>query len=198
MPKYKFIITLPHKEVIDSEYDIDGHTSWPNISQAGPVVQKGIFDSYEEAKEYASSFEVFKYIIKYGEDDYLDSYESIDEGLYYISYFDAEDAARYDLGIDLGDGMVVVHPNEYLVEKVEEDPENDIPAGVYKYILKYNEELVLDSLKDMNEYFDTVDEAEHAAKFVMEDYEYVPDEIPYKVKPIEFADVQIVEADEQG
>lgn len=50
----------------------------------------------------------------------------------------------------------------------------------------------------MNEYFDTVDEAEHAAKFVMEDYEYVPDEIPYKVKTIEFADVQIVEADEQG
>ena len=61
--KYKFVLTLPGDIEVDSAEEIDGHMSWPNYSQADPVFYKGIFDSYEEAKEYATSFNVYKYIL---------------------------------------------------------------------------------------------------------------------------------------
>jgi hypothetical protein len=61
--QYKFILTLPNEVVIDSAEEIHNHMSWPNWSQADPVRYRGIFDSYEVAKEYASKFKIYKYIL---------------------------------------------------------------------------------------------------------------------------------------
>ena len=61
--KYKFISTLPNEVDVDSKPEIDGHMSWPNCSQAEPVFYKGIFDSYDDAREYASKFKTDKYTL---------------------------------------------------------------------------------------------------------------------------------------
>lgn len=192
MAAYKFILTLPFEVEIDSAEEIEGHVSWPNWSQADPVRYRGIFDSYDEAKEYASEFEVYKYIIS---DMHYDSFECEDYGGYFLSIFDAEDAACRDLGIEPGEG-IIVHP-EYMVEEVvEEDPENDIPANVYKYTLHYNGVCVVDSIEEYHEYFETYDEAVEAAKATAEDYDIDSGVIPYELETIEIVNIEIVEIDE--
>ena len=76
MKKYKFILTLDEYTRVDSAEEIEGHVSWPNYSQADPVRYKGVFDTYEEAKEYASNFSLYKYLDFW---DYYDSYEEARE-----------------------------------------------------------------------------------------------------------------------
>ena len=132
MKKYKFIITLDKYTQVDSAEEIEGHVSWPNYSQAEPVHYRGVFDTYEEAKEYASNFSLYKYVTN-------DGYDSSDdyENPYFISIFDAEDALCSLMGVEPGDAFCV-HPDSYTVEEImEEDAENDIPAGVYKYCYNY-------------------------------------------------------------
>ena len=192
MPKYKFILTLPNEVEIDSAEEIDGCVSWPNWSQADPVRSKGIFDSYAEAEKYASEFEIYKYII---EDMNYDSFECEEYGGYFFSIFDAEDAACRDLDIEPGEG-ITVHP-EYTIEEVtEEDPENEIPAGVYKYTLHYDGEYLVDSIEEYAEYFDTADEAAEAAEEAAEEYDIDSGIIPYKLETIEILNIEIVEVDE--
>lgn len=192
MPKYKFILSLPYDVEIDSAEEIEGHISWPNWSQADPVRYQGVFDSYAEAEQYASEFEIYKYIL---EDMHYDSFACEECGGYFLSIFDAEDAACRDLDIEPGEG-ITVHP-EYTVEEVtEEDAEAGIPAGVYKYTLRYNGACLEDSIEDYTRYFDTYDEAAQAAKEFAEEYDIDSGESPYKLELIEILNIEIVEMDE--
>lgn len=192
MPKYKFILTLPNELEIDSAEEIEGHVAWPNWSQADPVRYDGVFDSYDEAEKYASEFEIYKYIL---EDMHYDSFECEEYGGYFISIFDAEDAACRDLGIEPGEGMIV-HP-EYTVEEVtEDDPEIDLSAGMYKYTLHYNGACVEDSVEDYVMFFDTYEEAMESAKSAAEEYDIDSGIIPYKLETIEILNIEIVEIDE--
>jgi hypothetical protein len=193
MKKYKFIITLDKYTQVDSAEEIEGHVSWPNYSQAGPVHYRGVFDTYEEAKEYASNFSLYKYVTN-------DGYDSSDdyENPYFISIFDAEDALCALMGVEPGDAFCV-HPDSYIVEEItEEDAENDIPAGVYKYRYIYEGECVYDSLDEDGDYYDSYDEAREAAESYMEDYEIQTDEYPCDwLYPIEAEKVEIVEFDDE-
>ena len=192
--KYKFILTLPYDYEIDSQYAIEGHVSWPNWSQADPVHYKGIFNTAEEAQTYASGFKVYKYILK-GDYEY-DSFEDAagsETPPYYISIFDAEAAACQKLGISPGDTLTV-HP-EFTVEEAAEDPENDIPGGVYKYILHHNGQCLLDSIEENSEYFDSYEEAQAAAEETANDYDIETDELAYELKEIEIVDIRIEETD---
>lgn len=198
MEKYKFILTIPYEFEVDSQYEIDGHMAWPNWSQADPVFYKGIFNTEDEAKAYASEFKIYKYILK-GECSY-DSFE--DEAgagsecpKYYISIFDAEDAALND--VDNQDGYwIIVHP-EYTVEMVmEEDIENEIPSGVYKYRLHHNGEDLLDSVEKYGEYYETFDDAERAAREASDEYNIETDESAFELETIEILNIEIVKIDD--
>jgi hypothetical protein len=193
MKKYKFIITLDKYTQVDSAEEIEGHVSWPNYSQAGPVHYRGVFDTYEEAKEYASNFSLYKYVTNDGYDS-SDDYETP----YFISIFDAEDALCALMGVEPGDAFCV-HPDSYTVEEItEEDTENDIPAGVYKYRYIYKGECVYDSVDEDGDYYDSYDEARKAAESYMEDYEIQTDEYPCDwLYPIEAEKVEIVEFDDE-
>ena len=191
MKKYKFIITLDEYTQVDSAEEIEGHVSWPNYSQADPVRYRGVFDTYEEAKEYASNFSLYKYITNDGYDSSEDEYNP-----YFISIFDAEDAVCAFMGVEPGD-PISAHPDEYIVEELEADPENEIPAGAYKYCLVYKGERVYDSLAEYGDYYDSYDEACEAAESYMEDYEISTGEYPCDwVYPIEAEQVEIVEFEE--
>jgi hypothetical protein len=193
MRKYKFIITLDKYTQVDSAEEIEGHVSWPNYSQAGPVHYRGVFDTYEEAKEYASNFSLYKYVTNDGYDS-SDDYETP----YFISIFDAEDALCALMGVEPGDAFCV-HPDSYTVEEItEEDTENDIPAGVYKYRYIYKGECVYDSVDEDGDYYDSYDEAREAAESYMEDYEIQTDEYPCDwLYPIEAEKVEIMEFDDE-
>ena len=193
MKKYKFIITLDKYTQVDSAEEIEGHVSWPNYSHAGPVHYRGVFDTYEEAKEYASNFSLYKYVTNDGYDS-SDDYETP----YFISIFDAEDALCALMGVEPGDAFCV-HPDSYTVEEItEEDTENDIPAGVYKYRYIYKGECVYDSVDEDGDYYDSYDEAREAAASYMEDYEIQTDEYPCDwLYPIEAEKVEIVEFDDE-
>jgi hypothetical protein len=193
MKKYKFIITLSYDIKVDSAEEIEGHVSWPNYSQAEPIRYRGIFDTYEEAKEYASNFSLYKYVTNDGYDS-SDDYETP----YFISIFDAEDAVCALMGVEPGDAFCV-HPDSYTVEEItEEDTENDIPAGVYKYRYIYKGECVYDSVDEDGDYYDSYDEAREAAESYMEDYEIQTDEYPCDwLYPIEAEKVEIVEFDDE-
>ena len=183
--KYKFILTLPYDIEVDSSEEIEGHVSWPNYSQAGPVRYKGIFDSYDEAKRYAADFDIYKYVLN---KEGYDSYESEDEPIFFISIYDAEDAVCYYLGIIPGDPYCE-HPDSYTVEETDCDGEQ-----VYKYLLFYEGERVYDST-DEDGYFDTYEEAEKAAKYAMKDFEVELGGLDeyYSLEPVEISDIRIEE-----
>lgn len=192
MKKYKFILTLDEYTRVDSAEEIEGHVSWPNYSQATPVRYRGVFDTYEEAENYASNFNLYKYVTSGGDDSSYD-----DECPYFISIFDAEDAVCALMGMDPGDA-VCVHPDKYIVEELEEDPEYDVPEGVYKYCYLYEGKRVYDSFKDDDGYYDSYDEAREAAESYIEDYEIPTDEYPSDwLFPIEAEKVEIVEFDDE-
>ena len=191
MKKYKFIITLNEYTQVDSAEEIEGHVSWPNYSQAEPIHYQGVFDAYEEAEKYASNFSLYKYVTNDGYDSSEDEYNP-----YFISIYDAEDAVCAFMGMEPGEPFCV-HPDEYVVEELEEDPENEIPAGAYKYRLLYGGECVYDSVDD-DEYYDSYEEAREAAESYMEDYEIPTDEYPSDwLYPIEAEKVEIVEFDDE-
>ena len=183
--KYKFILTLPNDIEVDSAEEIEGHVSWPNYSQAEPIRYRGIFDSCEEAKEYASNFNLYKYILN--EQGY-DSFESEDEPLYYISIFDAEDAVCAWLGITPGDPYCE-NPDSYIVEETEADGNK-----VYKYLLFRADECVLDS-SDEEEYFDSYEDAEESAQWAKENFDVELGGLGeyYSLEPIEILDIRIEE-----
>ena len=193
MKKYKFILTLDEYTRVDSAEEIEGHVSWPNYSQAEPIRYQGVFDTYEEAEKYASNFSLYKYITNDGYDSSHDEYNP-----YFISIFDAEDAVCALMGIEPGD-PIPAHPDDYTVEEItEEDPENDIPAGTYKYRFLYEGECVYDSLDEYGDYYDSYDEAREAAESYMEDYEIQTDEYPSDwLYPIEAEKIEIVEFDDE-
>lgn len=194
MSKYKFILTLPYEFEIDSEHEIEGHMSWPNYSQADPVWYRGIFDTYEEAKTYAENFTVYKYILKYYYFHPYDSFEDEDEcAKYFISIFDAEDAACAELGIFPGDKVT---PAEYKVEQIKRaSAKKGIPAGTYKYRLFDQGKCFLDSVKEYDEYFESESDAEYAALAAARNNPVKIDELPYELTPIEILNIDIVEID---
>ncbi len=186
--KYKFVLTLPGNVEVDSAEEIEGHMSWPNYSQADPVFYKGVFDSYDEAMEYGAEFRIYKYVLN---NDGYDSYFSEDEPLFFISIFDAEDAVCAYLGISPGDPYCE-HPDSYTVEETEYEGNK-----VYKYLLYYDGECVCDSL-DEDEYYDTYDEAEHAAEWTKDDFEVELGGLGkyYSLEEVEIVDVRIEEISE--
>ena len=135
--------------------------AWPNYSQADPVFYKGVFDSYEKAKEYASDFDIYKYVLI---KDGYDSFKSEDEPIYFISIYDAEDAVCSYLGIIPGDPYCE-HPDNYSIEETEYEGNK-----VYKYSLYYDGECVYDSFEE-DEYFDTYEEAEDEVQYRKEDFD---------------------------
>ena len=192
MKKYKFIITLDEYTQVDSAEEIEGHVSWPNYSQADPVCYKGVFDTYEEAKEYASNFSLYKYVTNDGYDSSENEYNP-----YFISIFDAEDAVCALMGVEPGD-HICTHPDGYIVEALEEDPEYDIPDGVYKYCYLYEGKRVYDSFEDDDGYYESYDKAREVAELFIEEYEIPTDEYPSDwLYPIEVEKVEIVEFDEE-
>ena len=193
MKKYKFILTLDEYTRVDSAEEIEGHVSWPNYSQADPVRYRGVFDTYEEAEKYASNFSLYKYVTNDGYDSSNDECNP-----YFISIFDAEDDLCALMGVEPGEPFCV-HPDSYTVEEItEEDAENDIPAGVYKYCYIYEGECVYDSLEEDGNYYDSYDEADEAAESYMEDYKVETDEYPSDwLYPIEAEMVEIVEFDDE-
>ena len=191
MKKYKFILTLDKYTQVDSAEEIEGHVSWPNFSQASPVRYRGIFDTYEEAEEYASKFQLYKYVT---DDGYDSSYDECNP--YFISIFDAEDDLCALLGVEPGD-PICAHPDDFVVEEItEEDTENDIPAGVFKYCFIYEGERVYDSVDDSGDYYDTDDEAREAAESYIGEHEIDTGVYPCDwLFPIEVEKVEIVEFD---
>ena len=192
MKKYKFILTLNEYTKVDSAEEIEGHVSWPNYSQADPVHYRGVFDTYEEAEEYASNFSLYKYITSDGYDSSNDDAEP-----YFISIFDAEDDLCALMGVEPGEPFCV-HPDGYIVEALEEDPEYDIPEGVYKYCYLYGGKRVYDSLEDDDGYYISYDKAREVAEFFIEEFEIPTDEYPSDwLYPIEVEKVEIVEFDDE-
>ena len=186
--KYKFILILPYDIEVDSEEEIEGHVSWPNYSQASPRTYKGVFDSYEEALEYAKDFSLYKYVI----DSYCyDSFESEDFPVYFVSIFDAEDAVCNYLGITPGD-PVCVNADEFTIEEIEYEGNK-----VYKYCLYYNDECVYDSI-DEDIYYDSYDDALYDAEIAKSDFEVELGGLDeyYSLEPIETVDIRIEKIEE--
>ena len=194
MKKFKFILTLPDGMEVDRAEEIEGHVSWPNYSQAEPVRYRGVFNTYEEAREYAADFNLYKYVTNDG----YDSFEhGDDEYPYFISIYDAEDAVCAFMDVEPGCPFCV-HPDKYSVEELEEDPENDIPAGAYKYCFIYDGKQIFDSFADGYEFYDTQDEACKAAEAYIREYEIQTDEYPCDwLYPIENKKFEIVEFDDE-
>ena len=71
MKKYKFILTLDEYTTFDSAVELEGLVNWPNYSQPYPEHYRGVFDTYEEAKEYAANFWLYKRIMNDGYAEYL-------------------------------------------------------------------------------------------------------------------------------
>lgn len=186
--KYKFILILPYDIEVDSEEEIEGHVSWPNYSQASPIEYQGVFDTYEEALEYAKDFSLYKYVLNYSG---YDSYESEDFPEYYISIFDAEDAVCNYLGITPGDS-VCVNADEFKVEEIEYEGNK-----VYKYCLYYNGECVYDSI-DEDIYYDTYDDALYDAEIAQSDFEVELGGLDeyYSLEEIETVDIRIEKIEE--
>ena len=132
---------------------------------------------------------------KCGADEGYDS-SNDDCNPYFISIFDAEDDLCALLGVEPGD-PICAHPDDYVVEEItEEDTENDVPAGVFRYCFIYEGERVCDSLANFDEYYDTYDEAREAAESYIEKYEIETDVYPCdRLFPIEVEKVEIVEFD---
>ena len=195
MSKYKFILTLPYGVTVDSAEEIEGHVSWPNYSQAEPIRYRGVFDSYDEAKEYADNFTVYKFELSDG----YDSFGQDDYCPYFVSIYDAEDAVCAYTGMNPGE-PVCVHPDGYTVEEIKEAiPEKDIPAGIYKYCLHYDGNCVYDSVDswEWGEYFDTYEEAREEAESYAKEYDVETDEYPCDwIHPIEILNIEIVEIEE--
>ena len=210
--KYQFILTLPYEDEIYSAEDIEGHLSWPNHSQSDPVSSPGIFDTYEEALEAGRAFKVYQYV---NVSCQWYSYDDTEEGGYYLSYYDAQDAA---INANTSrDGSI--HPTEYRIEEVEveededtgsswfddETPEEDIEViernesngsrkvKAYKYLFFLADTCVYDSM-DNEEYYYSYEHAENAAMREMDrfDCEYVPDGA-YEIEQIEGVDVRVEE-----
>lgn len=181
--RFKFILTLPGDIEVDSAVSIHKHMAWPNYSQADPVFYKGIFDTYEEAEKYASEFEIYKYTT-----DGYDSFEDDYEPLYYVSIFDAEDAAAASCGVEPGE-WIYPNPDEYRIEQFQLDGET-----VYKYCLYYNDKLVFDSYDDEEIYYDSKENAEEDAERACQEYEIEEEgECPYELETVEILKVRIEE-----
>lgn len=178
MKKYKFILTLDEYTTFDSAVELEGLVNWPNHSQPYPEHYRGVFDTYEEAKEYAENFWLYKHITN---DGYAE---------YFTSIFDVEDAVC---------DPICIHPDDYIVEEItEEDTENDIPAGVYKFCYIYEGERVFDSLDEWGVYYDSYDEAREVAESNIEYYEIPTVEYPSdRLYLIKAENVEIVEFDDE-
>jgi hypothetical protein len=194
MKKYKFLIKLSDDIEVDSAEEIEAHVSWPNYSQADPIRYRGIFDTYEEAEKYASNFTLYKYVTNDG----YDSFDYDEEDPYFISIFDAEDAVCAMLDVEPGTPFYT-NPDEYIVEEItEEDEENDISAGTYRYYFVYEGERIYDSLYDGGVCYDSHEEACEAAEGYIGEYEVPTDEYPCDwLFPIEAEGVEIVEFDDE-
>ncbi|MCR5349240.1 MAG: hypothetical protein K6E59_06530 [Bacilli bacterium] len=76
--KYKYILTLEDDIEVDSAEEIEGRVVSSSRSQTDPYSMKGVFDSYEEAKEAASKRRAYRVKIHYrykdGGSQYYDSY----------------------------------------------------------------------------------------------------------------------------
>lgn len=180
--RYKYILTLPHGVEVDGE-QVDGHMSWPNYSQAEPVVYDGIFDSREDAEKYAAEYRVYKYTLNtVGCDSFEDGEEL------FLSIYDAEDAVCRRLGIKPGDPYCV-HPDRYVIEEIRHEGE-----VAYKYRLFHGNECIFDCT-DEGDYFDKYERAEDWAQVNMEELEISLGGLGdyYSLVPIETVSVRIEE-----
>lgn len=182
--KYKFILTLPDDYEVDSALEIEGHMSCGNYSQAEPFRHKGVFDTYEEAEACASKFEIYKYTGQYGYDSYYDE----EEPRYYVSIYDAEDAAAAAFDVEPGE-MIYPTADDYSVEEIEVEGET-----VYKYILYYDGNAVYDSAEENELYFETYEEAEEEARCEQDSFEVEEaGECPYALETVEILGIRIEE-----
>ena len=198
MKKYKFILTVvdngDNEYEIDSAEDIEGHVVWPSWSQADPYTYRGIFDSYNEAKEYAEKFKLYKYIIR---DGGWDSFEDEDDWLecgrgFYLSREDASEAAAQFCG-ESDEGPSTLSLDDIDKIKVKKiTGKEGIPEGSYKFVIIFRGKVVFDSIEEQGSYYDNEDDALEGAKETLEDGE-VCDYDSYVIKNIEIAKREVVE-----
>ena len=196
MKKYKFILTLPYGEEIDSAEQIEGHHVTGNYSHAETMILDGVFDTYEDAKTTAEGFKVYKYIAHLEPlVDWWDSYEDQDEeGEYYLSYAEAESAACYYYGISdeypieapYAEVRLVGHDREYN-PKFDRGDEGE---RVFHYVIVFNDDVLEDS-RESGLTFDNYDDAREAGDKAADRYDDIA-----SIEEIEVQKIEIVEFDD--
>ncbi len=197
MKKYKFILTLPYGEEIDSADAIEGHHVTGNYSHAETIILDGVFDSYEEAKTAAEGFKVYKYIAHlepfFGR---YDSYEDQDEeGEYYLSFVEAESAAcdyygisdEYPIEAPHAEVRLIVHDREYN-PKYDRGDEGE---RVFHYLIVFNDNVLEDS-QESGLTFDNYDDAIEAGDKAADRYDDIA-----SIEEIEIKKIEIVEFDDE-
>ena len=197
MKKYKFILTLPYGEEIDSAEAIEGHHVTGNYSHAETMILDGVFDTYEEAKTAAEGFKVYKYIAHlepfFGR---YDSYEDQDEeGDYYLSFVEAESAAcdyygisdEYPIEAPHAEVRLIGHDREYNPEY----DRGDEGERVFHYVIVFNDNVLEDS-RESGLTFDNYDDAIEAGDKAADRYDDIA-----SIEEIEIKKIEIVEFDDE-
>ena len=110
MKKFKYVLTLPHGEVVDSQILFEHR----DITLLSPY-DKGVYDTYEEAEKAAEARHIWNYLILITAitmDSYENSDDSVKDGLpdgCYLTVEEAEEAAAKYLGIDSDWGCSKTH-----------------------------------------------------------------------------------------
>ena len=189
--KYRFVLVLPYDIEMDSAAVIEGYTFYPKASQSDPIVLRGIFDSYDEAKAYAATMKVYKYILPY------ESYDSFEDEIvsdYPQCFLLAEEAAEAAIGaIDPRDVPPCHrrHPDRYTIEKTEV-PKEGGKRHAYKYVYWLGGRRVYDSTED-EEYFFDADIAKEVAESNREYFDIAVTGELYEIKEVEIVDIRIEE-----
>lgn len=189
MAKYKFVLELPNGVEVDSVRDVAGKIDKPGLSEEDTILHKGLFDTYEEAKKYASNLKIYRYILNCCLEGY-DSYYNKKKPRYFLSIFETENAACKDLGISPAGEIYCEHPDDYSVETI-----GATHPGAYRYILYHKGECVYNSMWDDIFFYD-YDEAMDAAWVACNTYEI---EIydAYKIDTVEVKEIRIVGIEEE-
>ena len=202
--KYKFILTIPYYDgtiEIDSAEEIEDVWYCGNYSQAEPHCLKGIFDTYEEAKQAATEQKIYKFLIESYDSGYcterIDSLKDYGEPLYFVNYWLAEDCAIYRMDpfesqhdFGFADFMVYQHKKG--------NKKKGIPAGAFTYkIIGMNKVCYYNSALD-GIFYDTQNEAYDKAN--KKSYEYrinylSDDESCFRIEEIPIIDFRIEEID---
>lgn len=181
--KFKFILTLSNNVVFDSEIKSKKFYAGSQRMIPKKVDLKGVFDTYEEALEYAKNYKVYKYVlINRNYDCFLDTRKV---HRYYASVEHATEAAHEKLGIKtFTNNDFFIHPDGYVIKETEK--------GFYSVVRFDDIELEEDSPL----YFETYEHAELFAGDSKNTYVVLDSselKLFYKILPVEVLKIEVVE-----